>query len=411
MASTLDISDLKVLFATFSPWTRGKRSPTNGMIGPMTYFFTPRAETFVLIDQPHPGSSRLMPVIEVYKKKKLAKVTGSSLLVKMLYPILALRNKSTTSIPFKLRDFLSVLDYGIRSDKFDLFIGLESINTLAGVLLKKLGKVKTVVYYVSDYSPSRYSNKLFNDIYLYLDRLAATHADYTWDVSKAMMPARIEAGLKNPKLSRTIHVPNALYKDQINFLPMDKIDRNGLVFAGTLGEENGPDMAINALNILSKKHPGLNLHVFGAERAVDLERLKNLSAKLGLQNRVVFHGLVTDQVELSRAIQKYAIGLAPYVAIPGSPRWWADATKIRLYLAAGLVTITTQVPPLGKELLEKNAGIVIKDNVKDLANSIDKLLSDGKTFEEMRKNAIEAAKYNTWENTYSQALEKMHLDI
>ena len=52
-----------------------------------------------------------------------------------------------------------------------------------------------MVYYVSDYSPDRYRQKWFNDLYLWLDRQAAMHADIIWDVSPAMQPARVKAGL------------------------------------------------------------------------------------------------------------------------------------------------------------------------------------------------------------------------
>ena len=103
----------------------------------MLSYFAPRVNKFVLIDQPHPGSDRLIPMIETYSKGKLKSTTKSSLFVSFLYPFLILNNSLSTSIIFKVRDFLSVIDFGLKAnDRFDLFIGLESINTLAGVILK-----------------------------------------------------------------------------------------------------------------------------------------------------------------------------------------------------------------------------------------------------------------------------------
>lgn len=400
-----------IIFATFSAYKNKKRLATNGMVEPMLYYFTPRTKKFVLIDQPYPGSDILTPIIEIYKGKKKIQKKNSSILVKWLNPILAIRNTMGTRIPFKIRDFLSVLDFIIfDKEKYDLFVGLESINALAGAVLKKLGYVDKVVYYVSDYSPSRYKAGWFNSIYLTLDRLAATHSDYIWDVSLAMMPARIKAGLNKKKASPVIHVPNALFPKQINYYPASKITPYSLIYAGTLGKENGPDLAIESIAIMSKKFPKVSLHIFGGGEK-DLERLRKLTNKLKLTDQVHFHGFITDQVLLSKTIRKYAIGIAPYKEIPGDPRWWADATKIRLYLAAGLPVITTRVPPLGKEVVKANAGVISKDNPKDFAKEIMKLFKNKKQFTKMKNNAINKGRNNTWNKTYSDAMEQIVLEM
>lgn len=402
---------ISVLFATFSPWKSGKRLPTNGMIEPMLRYVAPHTERFTLLDQPHPGSDTVIPVVEFYLKGKCIKKERTSLFVSWLYPFLIIRNTVGTRIPFKLRDFLSVIDVAFRgNEKYDLFIGLESINALAGILLKKLGRVGKVIYYVSDYSPNRYRSGWFNKLYLQLDRLASTHSDFIWDVSLAMMPARIKAGIDKNKPAPVIHVPNALYQEQVNYLPLSKIIPNSLVFAGTLGEENGPDLAIKALKQVLSKTKDAKLHIFGGGDS-DLKRLKALTDQLELVNNVVFHGFFTDQIQLSREIRKYAVGLAPYIAIPGSPRWWADATKIRLYLAAGLPVITTQVPPLGKELIKNKAGIIANDDVRHIADAITQVLNDKTKYKKMRENAIKIAKNNTWDNTYKRAFLESGVDI
>ena len=45
-------------------------------------------------------------------------------------------------------------------DSYDLFIGFNPLNAFAGIVLKKLGKVKKVVYYTIDYFTKRFENKL-----------------------------------------------------------------------------------------------------------------------------------------------------------------------------------------------------------------------------------------------------------
>lgn len=401
-----------ILFATFSLRNNNQRTATNGMMEPMATFVAPKVERFTFIEQPHPGSDTVLPFVEVYKRGQLRKRSQHLLSPRILSPLLTVTNTNQTQPVFKIRDFLSVLEFTLRNrhQKHDLFIGLEAINALAGILLRKLGIVKTVVYYVSDYSPTRYRISWVNKFYLFLDRFAAIHANFIWDVSLAMMPARIKVGLDPKKAAPVIHVPNALYPEQINYLPYSKIIPNSLVYVGTLGKINGPDIAIEALKMVLKSIPTAKLHIYGSGEP-DMTRLKKLTEKLKLTDRVVFEGFISNQVKLSNETKKHAIALAPYLETPDSPRWWADATKIRLYLAAGLPIITTKVPPLGREVEEAGAGIITKDNPKDIANAILKLLKNKKLFSEMKRNAITRARDNTWENTFSQALEKMSIKL
>lgn len=402
---------ISVLFATFSLRNNGQRTSINGMIEPMVSVVVPKVAQYTILEQPHPGSDAVVPFIEDYQNKKLKKKSRFFLTSFLLFPLLKLVNSPATSVLFKIRDFLSVIEFTIlQNKKYDLFIGLESINAAAGIFLKKLGYFDKVVYLVSDYSTNRYKPKLFNDLYLALDRFTTTHSDYNWDVSLAMLPARIKMGLDAKKASPTIHVPNALYPKQIDYLPTSKITPNSLVFVGTLGWINGPDLAIESLKLVLKSIPSAILHIYGGGDE-DLDRLKKLTKKLKLDDNVIFEGFISDQVRLSKRTQKHAIALAPYLAVKGSPRWWADATKIRLYLAAGVPVITTQVPPLGKEVEKAGAGLIAKDTPQDQARTIVKLLKDKKLFEKMKKNAISAARNNTWENTYMSAFKETGFDL
>lgn len=400
-----------VLIASFSPWDKKKRLSTNGNIEPLLDFFVPKVGKTVLIDQPYPGSDIIKPRIEVYENKGKACILSSSFLYYSIYPFLRLSNKPGTRIFFKLRDLFSVIDWCIRDrSRYDFFIGLECINALTGIFLRKFGFIHKVIYYVSDYSPNRYPNRWFNALYLYLDRFCVLHADYTWDVSKAMQPARIAVGLDAHRSVPVIHVPNGLYPAQIKSAPHSEILPHTLVFMGTLGEENGPDIAIEAIPYVLKKFPRTTLHIIGGGDR-DIEKLKNKVSQSKLDRNIIFHGFISDRKKVSKLIKVYYAALAPYRAFPGSPRYWGDATKMRAYLASGLPVITTEVPPLGKEAKEKGAAIIVKDNPQDLACAIIRLFSDRKLYLQLRKGAISFAKDNTWENTFTNAFKQMNLKI
>jgi glycosyltransferase involved in cell wall biosynthesis len=394
----------RILIATFSLRKNGERTATNGMIEPLISFFSSKAKHLDLIDGPHPGSSTTITTIESYFNGKQIGKTYSYLSA-IMKPFLDFCNRNDTQILFKIRDILATIEWVIRTRyRYSLFIGLESIYSFVGIILKKFHVVETVVYYVSDYSPNRYVNPLVNKIYLLLDRFCCYHADVIWDVSPAMMPARIKAGLTK-KCAPLIIVPNALWPKQI-IKKKPKTIPHSLVYAGTFGPENGPQIIISALPAIIKQFPDTTFHLVGPD---DEEKVKLIqqAKTLCVEKFLHFYPFVSDQIKLSHLISKYLIGLAPYPNIAGSPRLYADATKIRLYLGAGVPVITTYVPPLGNEIKKVGAALVIRDSSQDFAKAIIRLFSDTRQCIRMSKQAMIYAKSNTWNNTYTHALKQI----
>jgi glycosyltransferase involved in cell wall biosynthesis len=398
----------KVLIGTFAVWDKNRRvQAISGMIEPLLNFFCPRVSRVDLIDGPHPGSSQVISLVEIHQKGKRRK-DYSLKTARLLSPLLKIKNTSRTQIIFKIRDLLATLEWGLISgQKYQLFIGLESIYTLMAIFLKKLGKVEAVVYYVSDFSPNRYPQKWFNKLYLWLDRFCAMHADFIWDVSEAMHPARIKAGLDPKKSAPDIHAPNAP-NTAVEYKPLAKLKPLSLVYAGGFGSENGIDLAIKAMPRVIKKIPKANLHIYGWPPEIE-KKLKKLTRELRVEKNVFFHGFINGQAKLSRHLRQYQLALAPYRATPGSHRWYADAIKIRHYLSCGLPIITTPVPPLGKEVVKAGAGLIAKDNEKEFAKAIIKMLEKKTVYHKARQAAIAFIKDNTWENTYTNALKKMRM--
>lgn len=399
-------SKSKVLFATFSPWVGGIRMPTNGSLEPLRDFLLPRIFELVLIDQPFPGSDFVLPRIEIYRSRKMT-AGKNSFWMSLLSPLLRAQNTSGTRVSFKVRDFFSVLDQGFRNKgSFDFFIGLESINTLAGIVLKKLGRVKCVVYYVSDYAPDRFGKGIFNRIYLLLDRICAQHADYIWDVSQAMQPARISAGLNLTRSAPVIYVPNGLLPEQIRFEENNASSRGRLAYMGTLGEENGPDLAIECLPKIETSVPNVHLVVIGGYPS-DISRLTTLAKKLHVEERVTFHGFVQSPLDMSKILRSCYLAVAPYRAFPGSVRYFADAGKIRAYCAAGLPVVTTPVPPLGKVVAHLGGAVIAADTASNFSAAIIEVLTDKKLYASLRKGAIQFAKDSTWDHTFAEAFRQM----
>jgi glycosyltransferase involved in cell wall biosynthesis len=415
MAHKFKIKDVinknsSIFIATFSQYEKGIRTPRNGMIDQLLYFFLPRVKNLLLLDQPHPVSDSIDPIVETYRDGILRKTFSiSSFFYYPVYLFCKMPSKSRTRISYKLRDFFSVIFAAFKvGGEYDLFIGLEAINLLAGLLLKKIGKVKTVVYYVSDYSPTRFGKTLFNSVYLALDRFCVRHADFTWDVSPAMKKGRMEVGLPDQDMGRVLHVPNALFPSQIKSLPISKRIPNSLVYMGALYPEFGPDLAVEALKIIKQEIPDTKLHIIGGGDG--LERLKKLVKRLRLEKSVIFYGFVKENDEMAKIVRNSYLGLAPYREGDISSRWYGwygDAGKIRQYIASGLPVVTTWVPPLGRLIVIQGAGIIAKDTPRSFSKGIMKLLLDRDLYNKLANVAQKISKNNTWENTYLTALRDM----
>lgn len=370
----------------------------------------PKVKKIVLLDGPHPVSDTINPIVEEYEKGRIKrKYTLSAFLYFPIYLLCKIPSKKTTRISYKLRDFYAAFYVVITSKgKYDIFIGLEGVYVLCGIVLKKMGKVRTVVYYVSDYAPNRFGKTVLNTLYLWLDRFCVRHADFTWDVSPAMLEARLKAGLDPNIAHKVIHVPNALFPTQIAVLPLSKRIPNSLVYMGILDGDQGSDFAIRIMQNVIKKIPNASLHIIGGTKK-DVERLKKIVKSLRLEKHIVLYGFVADNDEMARLVRQCMVGVAPYRSFADSFRWYGDAGKIRQYVASGLPVVTTHVPPLGKYVTEKGAALMRKDTLKDFSEGILTLLHDKKLYKKMADNAEKLGRKNTWENTYASAFSKMKI--
>lgn len=398
-----------VLFATFAVYVNAKPSYANGMIEPILSFFLPKVNHFTLLVQPHTLSDRVSPIIELYEKEvKKKEITISPFLYLPLYLLCKIQNSDdTTHISFKLRDLIAVLYTGffIRR-KHDIFIGLESINALAGIILKKFGMVKTAIYYVPDYSPKRFGNGIFNTIYNWLDRFCVEHADFTWDVSPMIKEARIKFGILRKDNKKILHVHNGLFETQIDPSPITQRIPESIVYMGLLDRDQGVDLALKAFKLVHDKKPHSTFHIIGGTNR-DPKPFMQMVKNFGIEDSVTFYGFIPPNQKMSTIINECCIGIGAY-RINGNPRnKYGDSGKIRQYLGCGLPIVATTIQWYTKYVIKKGAGIGVKETPEDFARAIITLFEDQELYKRCSEKAIELSRDNTWENSYANAIAQM----
>lgn len=301
---------------------------------------------------------------------------------------------------FFIKDLLFTLFYFyFLQKKLDIYFGFDNLDAFAGIILKRLGIVKKVVYYVIDYVPERFENQLLDSIYHWADFYCVKNADQTWNLSEEMAKARTRDGLSEEYLAKQITVPVGCHPIKASLDNNYKEKR--LVFLGNLTKDQGVDLLIECMVDVVDSIPNAKLIIIGSGE--EELYLKNKVAKLKLEAFVEFKGFVKDNSEVSRILSESTLGVAPYIVSKSSFKHFTDPGKIKTYLGAGLPIIMTNISHISTVIREKNVGIVINDTKKDITESIIKILSDQNLYTNLHRNVKTLAKEYAWNKIFNEA--------
>ena len=163
-----------------------------------------------------------------------------------------------------------------------------------------------------------------------------------------------------------------------------------ITYVGQLYPLQGVELVLEALVRL----PHCELHLVGGPPR-DVQRLRKLSAELGLSQRTVFHGHVPPASVSSFLAQADVLvlparnaGRMPFVA----------HTKLYEYLAAGRPIVAADLPSVAEELSDGvDALLVPPDDPQALADAIRRLLDDPPLRESLSQAARLKARTFTWQ--------------
>lgn len=284
-------------------------------------------------------------------------------------------------------------------DKHLVFIGVDPLNTFAGVLAKLFGFVRTVICYTPDYTERRYANQLMNRVYHMVDRFASKHADQVWCVSNTIIEKRIQDGIP----SRLIYfVPNSPSMRAIGVKRPTKYKTYKLVMVGNIIQTLDYLFVIDSMRELKKYYSSITLHIVGSGEYMNA--LKQNVQKNNLQKTVIFHGQLAHEKVIS-LLKTCSIGLALYTG-KCSTNFFGDSMKIREYLSCGLPVLTTDVTETAALVRQYKAGEIISINRPSFTRAIIKLL-DTKRYATYQKNALRAAHDYNFDTMIEKPLRKI----
>lgn len=316
------------------------------------------------------------------------------------------KNRKIPPILSYIKDFfLSVYWILKTGKKYDLIICLDNLNALTGLFLKNIGIVKKVIYYTIDFTPERFDLKILNAFYHYIDKLCVKYCDSIWNVSPRIAEGREKIrGLKKEIFNKQIVVPIGIWFDRLKRKSFEDIEKNTIIYAGGLDKHQGVQIMLEAIPKIIKKIPDFKFKIIGLG---DYEKnLKNKIKELTIEKYVDFIGYLEKHADVENELAKCSLAVAMYDKEITKWSYYADPSKIKSYLSAGLPVITTGVTYIGKDLEKNRCGFVIEYDSKILAEKVVELLQNRDLLKEFRENAINFSKDLDWNNILNKALNK-----
>lgn len=291
--------------------------------------------------------------------------------------------------------------------RLQLVVAVDPLNYLAVHALSLFRKIRRKIFYSIDFVPKRFSSKFLNALYHSIEKFAVKNSDICWDVSPRIADGRAQfLDLKKGSYTHIV-VPIGVWKKDIKKPTSTITMPPTVVFVGHILEKQGVQLVIKSFEQVKKSVKNAKLLVIGGGSY--LPELKILAKKLDLEKHITFTGWIGDQGKVQSLLAKGAIGTALYKSEgrdTGNFSWYADPTKLKTYLSAGLPVICTSVPHNAKDLKKNMCGFVVSYDKKAVANTLISYLKDTKLQKQYKKNAYSYILQFEWDTIFETALQK-----
>lgn len=294
----------------------------------------------------------------------------------------------------------------------DYYVGVNSYNALLGLLLRRLGRVRMVVFFTIDYAmEDRFGWEPLNWLYRIMDRWAFFGSDFVWNVSERMGKERCRRlGLRAEKKPQVV-VPIGIPWSEAQAIPVPRREWL-LIYSGSIDKESGVSLLIEAAPRLVNLFPVLEIRVIGDGPL--LAELQRRVAELGLQRTIHFMGFVDTTNERRRwlsLVKEGTLGIAPYTDSTTTYKRYSDVTKPKDYMACGLPIVVTDVVLIAEDVRRYNLGRVISYTTDSLVEAVAELLRDGEERRRIEHNLNEYSRDTTWGNIFQRALRSINISI
>lgn len=206
---------------------------------------------------------------------------------------------------------------------------------------------------------------------------------------------------KKRKKAKIIIIPMTVEVERFN-IDKNPNDEKYIAYCGSLrGNKDGIDILIKSFQQISNKYPNFKLYLAGTSNKEDLIRLKKLSKNLGINDKVVFTGVLSRDEVPEFLCNATILALARPCSLQAEGGF---PSKVGEYLATGNVVVVTDTGTI-TDYMEDDLNIIISkpDSVEEFASKLDYALSNPKKSKIIGEKGKDAA--NTFFNYKVQAIE------
>ncbi len=273
------------------------------------------------------------------------------------------------------------------------FFTVNAYPALIGIILKKLGIVTKVYYWVWDYYPLKYPDwrlRMIRYMYLAFDTMAIHFSD------TLIFPNRRQLALRN-KITPIRNHYKIIPLGGSKPIRFHTRISNIVGFMGMLKDSQGVELMLKNLDTILKFNPTITIEIIGS--GPEEHRYKILAKDF--RNRVKFYGFIEDQNKIDKIIRRWFVGLAVYRPISSNESYFGDPSKIKVYLSQGVPIITTNVTEYGILARKYSFGITIAYSEKQLIGALRTIYKNQKTY---RKQALSFAETFYYKTLYKNLL-------
>ena len=265
---------------------------------------------------------------------------------------------------------------------FDVCTAMGPYAAAAALLLRKLGKVKRVVYEDRDYEAAFVQTPLRNRFAAWLEGACLARAD-----------VRISTGYRMAQLRRAqTGVPVEVVTGGVDAGRFSAPPRAAvnpvLVYTGNLTYWSGLDVVLSAMPKIRAALPGARLRIIGEAIPGYRAGLESLAARLGLADCVEFLGRVESRA-VPQLLATAHLGVALFRPI--ALRQYASPLKLFEYMAAGLPSVGAHGTETEDILERHDCGLSVEHEPAAFASAVVRVLSDQALYRRMAANARAAA--------------------
>lgn len=280
---------------------------------------------------------------------------------------------------------------------------------LIAVMIKKFFKIPVLV--------TAHAGDVFtkNELIKGLNYLVVKNADFITVNSRATKEALLGFN-KNPPLMAIIPMGvdtdkfRPIQKEKIKRLKnkMDLRDKKIILFVGRLAEKKGVSYLIKAMPGVLKEIPNAHLVIIGS--GSEEKRLKGLTKKLGLEEKISFLGKIPNE-ELPQYYNLSDVFVAPSIQAKKGDTEGLGVVLLEA-IACGTPVIGTNIGGISDIIKNNQTGLLVEQkNSEQLGEAVIKLLENKKIRKQLIKNAQKHIKdIFSWE-VVSEKFKKIYKDL